>query len=364
MLGMIAVGCVLSMGWYSVVIIRAVALPVACGLSFVALQILVHGSSLSAEYVGDWIPWVVFVVVLQHLALRRGFLHRASIAMFLIGVATLPYMQTLGEHRAGLQGTIAIANPNDFGAWFGFCCVYFALLALEVRRQWVRAVAWMLAAACLLILGLTVSRAPLFAAALSIVVALRRVLKKGLLPLVFLITAAWVVVALGLFNQSAELYTQRGLEESGRGLVWPLAIGRFLDNLLTGVGASHVQTLVPQTNQSITPHNALIFIALASGVVPLLLFLAWGVQLCVSAWKAAPDVDADSPFLRVLLLYAFLISMNLNAVFMLPWVIVISASVTAAGIFVDARHARIGSRVRERVRTPTPPVVATAPHRS
>jgi hypothetical protein len=356
MLGIVGGGCVLAMGRYSIAIMRSVVLPVACGLSSVAIQILVHGSSLNNGYVREWIPWMAGIVVLQHLALRRGFLHRACIVMFLIGASTLPFIESFGtEHRMGLAATITIANPNDFGAWFGFCCVYFAILGFEARRQWVRAVAWSLAVACLLILGLSVSRAPLVAAAISIVFAMRRVLKTGVLPLLFLGAAGWVTFALGLFNQSAELYAERGLEESGRLLVWPLAIERFLGSPLAGVGAGNIATYVPEAGSYLTPHNGLIFIALASGIVPLLLFIGWCMQLVVSTYRASPALDADSPFHRALLLYAFLIIMNLNSAFSLPCMMVVFGSVSAAGLVATARRSVTdemrGARVRARPHT-------------
>jgi O-antigen ligase len=351
MLGTIGAGCLLSMGRYSVAITQSVVVPIACGLSSFAIQLLVHSSSIDNSYVREWIPWVAGVVVLQHLALRRGFLHRASIAMFLVGLATLPFMQVVGtEQRTGLAETVSIANPNDFGGWFGFCCVYFAILGLEVRRQWVRAVAWLLAIACLLILGLSVSRGPLFAVAVSVVFALRRILKKGFLPLLFLVVAGWVTFALGLFDQTVARYAQRGFEDTGRLEVWPLAIARFFEMPLTGVGVNYVSTFLPRSGSYVTPHNAPIFIALSSGLVPLLLFALYGVQLLVSTARASQAVNADAPFHRALLLYAFLISMTLNMAFMLAWMMVIFASVTASGLLATARRSLVDDMQRARVR--------------
>jgi O-antigen ligase len=193
----------------------------------------------------------------------------------------------------------------------------------------------------------------------SIVFAMRRVLKKGILPLLFLAAAGWITFALGLFNQSAELYAQRGLEETGRFLVWPLAIERFLGSPLTGVGAGNVATYIPEAGSSITPHNGLIFIALASGIVPLLLFIAWCVQLVVSTYRASPGLNADSPFHRALLLYAFLITMNLNLAFSLPWMMVLFCSVSVAGLVATARRSVTDEMLRARVRArPYPAAVA------
>src|SRR5262249_13069479 len=159
-------------------------------------------------------------------------------------------------------------NPNDLGAWFGFCAVYFTILGIETRRQWIRAVAFVLAGACTFVVGLTVSRAPLLAAAICVVFAFRRVLKRGFIPVLSLVIVAWIAYGAGVFDRATSLYQERGLEETGRFLVWPLAIERFLRVPLTGVGASHIDTFVPEKGIAVSPHNSFLFIALASGVVP------------------------------------------------------------------------------------------------
>jgi len=339
LLALVTVGCAISMGRYSIAIVRSTAIPLLCGLSFVVIQMAIHRSDFDNSYLRDWIPWMLAVVALQHLATRRGFVHRAAIVMFLIGVATLPYIQSVGtEHRTGLATAITIANPNDLGAWFGFCCVYFATLGVEVRRPWVRGAAWSLAVVSALILAMTVSRGPLLAAGLGVAFALRGTLRKGFLPLMCLASAAWVAFALGLLDRPAELYAQRGFEETGRLQVWPLAIGRVLESPLFGAGAGHVDIYLPGAGVSITPHNAPLFIALASGVVPLLLFLAYCVHLVQSARRATARVNPDAPFHHSLLLYTLLIAMNLNVAFMLPWAMVTFASVSVGGLFAKARE--------------------------
>src|SRR5262249_17520571 len=152
------------------------------------------------------------------------------IAVFLIGVSTLPFMTAFqnAADRAGLEKGIGIGNPNDLGAWFGFCAVYFTILGIETRRQWIRALAFVLAGACIFVVGLTVSRAPLLAAAICIVFAFRRVLKRGFIPVLSLVIVAWIAYGAGVFDRATSLYQERGLEETGRFLVWPLAIERFL----------------------------------------------------------------------------------------------------------------------------------------
>jgi hypothetical protein len=342
MLLLLAGFCVLRMGVRTPTVLRPAALPLACGLSFVAIQTLILGQSLMGNsYVRAFVPWILGLVILQCLALRRGFLHRFAIAMLLVGASTLPYLRTYinDQTRSGLDQTIGIANPNDLGAWFGFCGVYCAILGLETRRNWLRVASWGAALGCLFVVGLTVSRAPLLAAVISIVLALRNVGKRGLVPLLALAVLAAVVYGLGLFAGTASMYAERGLEETGRFVVWPLAIERFLEVPFTGVGASHVLVFLPGTGHSITPHNSFIFIALASGAIPLAFYLAYWVRLFIDAFRINADGHEDATFLPSLLLYSFLIAMELNQSFMVPWMMATLCAVAGTGRFVELSHA-------------------------
>jgi hypothetical protein len=351
--------CALRLGPGMAVIALPVVVPVLCGFSFLAVQLLVHNATLDTPYVREFVPWIIGIVILQYLALRRGFIHRAAASILLVGLSTLPFMKSFAfdESRAGLDKTITIANPNDLGAWFGFCAVYLAVLGLETRRQWVRVLAWAAMVGCLLVIGLTVSRAPLLAVVCSVTFALRRVLKRGFVPLLVLAFAGWTTVALGVFDTSAAMYARRGTEETGRFLVWPLAIDRFLDSPLAGVGTKNVNTYVPRADIAIAPHNGLIFIGLAAGVLPLTLFIVYWLQLFISAFRSAPGffgaapgsalrgmaaLDGDAPFRQALLVYSFLIVLNLNEAFMAPWAMIACASVTAeAFLLTTLRRAHV-----------------------
>ena len=271
-------------------------------------------------------------------------------AIVIHGCTTLPYLRGFknAAERAGLESGIGIANPNDLGAWFGFCCVYFAILGIESRRQWIRAAAFGLSGMSLFIVGLTVSRAPLLAAGLCIMFALRRVVKRGILPLLSLIVVVWLAFGLGFFERSASQYEQRGLEETGRFLVWPMAMERFVNAPLTGVGASRVATYVPLKGLAISPHNSFLFIALASGLVPLVFYTGYWIALFRISIRKGARVLVDAPFHSALLLYAFLISLNLNQTFMVPWTIITLAAVTNAGAQAEWRRAVAAQPARRR----------------
>jgi O-antigen ligase len=340
--GLVAMG----LGRHLGVILRSLAAPLACGVAFVGVQVLAHGESLrGSPYLRDFIPWMVGLVVIQCLALRRGFLQRFAIVVVLIGILTLPFLRSFvnDASRMGLSRGITIGNPNDLGAWFGFCCVYLTILGLETRRLWLRATSWSLAVGALLVVGLTVSRAPMFAAACSIVVAFQRVLKRGFVPFLAMIAMAWIAFELGLFERSVAMYSQRGLEETGRLLVWPLAIEHILQFPMTGVGVAHTEVYIPGRDIAITPHNGAIFIGLASGIVPLLFFVAYWVKAFVTTFSAGARSQEETPFQTPLLVYSFLIVMNLNQGFTAPWVMVTLATITATGFAVEARKAIAGS---------------------
>jgi hypothetical protein len=343
MLGGLGLACVLRMGRmgrYLLEIVRPAALLIACGVSYIAVQTLVHGNSIRGDYVREFVPWIASLVVVQHLALRPGFLHRSAMFMVVLGVATLPYLKTFAEDasRSGLAG-ITIGNPNDLGGWFAFCCVYLTIVGLETRRNWLRVAAWSGAVGSLVVVALTVSRGPLFAAACALVLAFRRVLKRGFYPFLLLMVAAWVAFGLGLLDQSAARYTQRGMEQSGRFSTWPIAIGRFLESPFFGVGVTRLATVDPLSGRLTTPHNSFIFIGLTSGIVPLFLFGWYWVRLGSAALRLSAASHEDAGFHLPLLMYSFLVALTLNQPFMLPWMMCTLAAVSSAQFVEDARNA-------------------------
>jgi O-antigen ligase len=330
-------------------ILTTIWAPVACALSYALIQTLVHGETIVDEPSMQQLTlWMAGLFIVHYLSLRAGFVHRFAFVIVVIGIFVVPYLQQFSgdETRASLDRRIAISNPNDLGAWFGFCSVYFIVLALEVRRTWVRAVAWTAAVGCLLVIGLSVSRGPLLAVACSAVFALRRVLRRGFVPLLMLVVVAWVSYVTGLFDRVAGLYIDRAFDESGRLLVWPLAIGRFLDSPLAGVGIRDIGTYILEVDAIVVPHNAFILMALSSGLAPFVFFVATWVQQFARVWSPRGRTDPDASFQVSLLIYAVLIAMNLNEPFTSPWTLATFAFV-GRGVVVD-RLARVRARAHAR----------------
>gem|GEM_PF-1634222 len=335
MLAVLAASCVMRLGSRARVIYTPIVFPLSCAISYIAVQLAVHGEPLMGDAVRQYVPWLLMLVIIQSLFLRQGFLHRFVLVIFASLLATLPYMKFNaagpGVSRASLEGTIGIGNANDLAAYFGFCAVYFAVFSLETKRPMLRAASGLIVVGCIYVVGLAVSRGALLAFAIATTVALRRLLKRGFVPLLLLLTVGWITYELGLFEHIMAAYSVRGTEESGRFLLWPLAIERFLNAPLAGVGGANAFTYVPAMGRAITAHNAFIGIALVSGVVPLGCFIAYWVRAIQGAWHSDAKRFSDTPFLAPLLVYTFLVEMASAGLFRSEWAVLTLSMALAAG---------------------------------
>jgi O-antigen ligase len=335
-LAVLAVLCVWYLGPRAITFYSRIFFPLGCALSLILLQILFHDESLFGENIRPFVTWLLALIIVQSLFLRQGFLQRFGVAVFLIGLMLLPYLRmdyvnTVGFHRAGLkEGVSGLANPNDLAAWFGFCALYFTITGIETSRITVRIVAWLVTVGCLYVVGLTVSRATLLAFAITSVVALRRLLKRGFLPLLLFCVLCWVLYESGVFDRMATSYMSRATDETGRFLVWPLVIERFLQAPLLGVGVSDMYTYVPAIGHAITPHNGFLYMALASGIVPLVFLVGYWWRAARGILRAEGTPTAEAPFRLPLLIYAFLATFQGNLPFMKPWAIAALAVAIAA----------------------------------
>jgi O-antigen ligase len=269
----LAANCVWQLRSQSKRIYAPIGLLLACALSFLLIQAVVHDQSLLGDLRG-FILGFVQLVLIHSLCLRRGFSLRLPLLLFAIGAMALPFLTfNPGDiERARVDAGVvqgAISHPNGLADWFGFCAFYFTVIGIETRRSKLRVGAWLLAAGCLFVVGLTVSRGAIFAAALAITFALRGLLKRGFVPVFALIIVAGVLSLSGVFDAAVFHYSERGMEETGREALWSDAIERISESPIFGVGASKVLY---------TPHNTFLYFALVSGVVPLAFFIAFWIQ--------------------------------------------------------------------------------------
>jgi O-antigen ligase len=167
-----------------------------------------------------------------------------------------------------------------------------------------------------------------------------------------LIVLTGVGYGTGLFDDIISRYETRGAEDTGRLPVLPVAIERFLRSPLIGVGAAQVASYVEGREHLIAPHNTFIWLALASGIVPLLLFVGWWIQMGRNAIAASGDRDA--PFLAPLLAFTFVSSILGDLVVMLPWALIAVCFAMKYGARTSRRRTvlRRASRPRSRVESP------------
>jgi hypothetical protein len=303
--------------------------PAAVAVSFLLIQWLVHDQSLIGDSNRAFINWVILLIVVQGLFLRQGFLHRFAVAASLIGLLLLPYL-IIGYgggsavQRAGLEHAVGFANPNQLAGWFGFCAIYWIVVASATKRHAVRVLSFFAATGCLFVVALTVSRGAFFGVAVATVIAFRHSLKRGFLPILLLTILGGGIFYSGLFDQAIGYYTERGTEDSGRLAVWPLVIQRILDAPLVGVGADEemVSTFVPGLGHSITPHNSVLYIGLASGIVPLAFFVTYCMNAVVGAYRLSRRGLQDVPFQLPLVIYALIVAMLGATDFMYQWAVI------------------------------------------
>jgi hypothetical protein len=172
------------------------ALLLGCLISFSLIQIAIHGESLLGSTSRFFIVSILGLILIRSLCLRAGLPHRFTIVLFLVGLTALPYIGfKAGVDRAYIEEAVSgnLSNANGLAEWFGFCAVYFGILGLETKRGVVRTVSWLAAILSLFVVGLTVSRGTLLACGIALVLALRRIFKRGVVPLVLLIVLVWAI---------------------------------------------------------------------------------------------------------------------------------------------------------------------------
>ena len=231
-------------------------------------------------------------MIVHSLTLRPGFHIRFPIFLFIIGVATLPFLGfnsadvEMARIEIAVQG--GLSHPAGFAEWFGFSAIFFAIFGIESRRTPFKIGAWGLMVMCLFIVTLSVERGPLLATALGLILAFRKLLKRGFLPLLMVTLFAGVISFTGVFERAISSYSERGLEDTGREILWPEAIERIWDAPFFGGGKS--QALIALgPNKFAYPHNSFLFLALSSGILSMLWFAVFWIRV---SWRTVVSRSA------------------------------------------------------------------------
>jgi hypothetical protein len=305
-------------------VIGQVYLALSCAIGFMFICIFIHNESVSQQYLRDFGIWLPSLIVVQWLAGRKQFLVRFAFVTVLLGLAMTFFMNVYtgaAYERVGLERGVGFANPNDLGYWYGFCTLYLTIAGFASRTNGIRVFCWFLALVCLYLLTLTVSRAPVIALAVAVLVATRSLLKEGYLLILALVMLVYGAIESGVFDTALQAYNLRAGEETGRLRVWPIIFGRIFDSPLIGVGSSHIVTVV-HDGARFTPHNGLLLIATASGVFTTALFIGHWIKAAKAAVQTTLNNLPNSVFHLPMLTYAFLVMNTGNLVFMAPWAMV------------------------------------------
>ena len=342
--------CLQHFGSQATKILAPVAFLLASIIASIGVQIALHQTSLTDAYITRSILWVAGMIIVQSLALRPGFLYRCAIVLFVIGIIPLRDLTFSGGGGAVEQARLdaavqgSLSHPAGLAYWFGFCVVFFAIAGLEDKRVRIQILYWMAAVGSLLVVALTVERGPLLATAIAITIAFRRILKRGFLPVLLLIILTGIVLESGLFSDSVAQYQTRGLEETGRLVIWPMIIDRILESPWVGVGATDVGTQVFGDRRFITPHNAFLYFALASGVVPFALFVAFWIRATLASLTHR-DGSNSAVFRIPFLAYGLVFFMTGDGS-PEPWVLLMLAVIAGLGIPHHVNRIAVVRRIR------------------
>jgi hypothetical protein len=355
--------CIVQFGPQAKQVYRPIRFLFACGISLITIQIFLHGEPKLADTHREFINWMLALVVVQSLSLRRRFFHRLALVLFAIGLLAIPNLSFhVGEverARSGANLSGNLRNPNGLGEWFGYCVVYFAICGFYTRRVVIRIASWLIAIGCLFIVGLTVSRGSLLGCAVAITVGFRHILKRGFVPLLILILLTGVIYETGVFHEITGEYAERATEETGREKLWPDAIARLFASPLTpliGLGVSNIGTDVLVPGDATPPHNAFLYFALSSGVVPLALYVVFWFQVARRS-PSRNDTSANEEFRLPLLAFTFVIIMLGDLGFMSPWGVLAFSLAAGSGISHQISHPHFVRRrqgVRMLQRAPYP----------
>lgn len=322
----LAAACLFHIGDRALPLCKPVAWAFYTAISLVAIEVLFHdiGDKAIIE-ITAFVQWLMVLIIVQTLLLRPNFLHRFALTALAIGVACLPYIDVRsvgGVMRAWASGT-AISNPNILGMWFGFCTVYFIFWGFQCRTPLWRAGSWAVALSSFFIVALTVSRAPLLGIVLACIVGFRSALKQNFLPVLSFVLAVGLVYISGVFDEELGYYASRGAEESGRGRLWPAAVGRILESPWVGVGLDDIGIRL-RSGKVMNPHNAVLHIALGAGFLPVICFLAYLARIALGARNMMQRVQAgEVALLPPMIAFGLFEIMTLDLVFMMPWVVVV-----------------------------------------
>jgi len=184
-------------------------------------------------------------------------------------------------------------NPNSTASRMSvaFVCLVYFFMSLSGRKKGLKKLSLFLAAfPILLVIIKTGSRGGLLAASLGVFVLVlfsdMPAKKKAIAVLVSAGVGAFAVLYIASLEGVAERWA-RAMEgdTAGRGEIWSDVIEIFKSNPILGVGETgYLNEIYKLQGYYIDAHNLLLYLAVSGGVVALVLFLFFLMQVMTSAW--------------------------------------------------------------------------------
>jgi O-antigen ligase len=323
-ISMLTAGMIALLGGLCILRLRAQAIvalrfPILFAVSFIFIQIAVHGESFMQSYVRAMVIYMLTAIIIVALSNRPGFIPRFAAIMFLIGLMALPFMDFSKGGRAAVDEQVGVLqNPNGLAEFFGFIAVAFTIRGLESRRSLACWLHIAITIFSLFILGLTVTRSVIIAYCLALIIVFRRQLRRSFIPILILVALGGGAFASGLFDSIIGSYSERAMEDTGRTFLWASASALFVESPMAGIGVSKSYIELPLSKKSEGPHNGFLFVALSSGVIPLLLFAAYWLMGLRGALKTSSQ-NPMQPYLLPLWAYAFFQGQFNSEAFFQPW---------------------------------------------
>ena len=95
--------CFIALGQSVQTVLQTTWIPLACGASYLFIQLALHGERLSGQYVTQFGPWLLSLVIVQALAMHRpNFLHRFAWFTLFMGLAMMPIHEVSTDPRLWL----------------------------------------------------------------------------------------------------------------------------------------------------------------------------------------------------------------------------------------------------------------------
>jgi len=79
--------CLLQLGSRMLTVLQLAAFPIGCGITYIFVQLVIHEESFDLGYIRNFVPWMLGLIIIQSLALRKDFLDRFAFITLSVGLA-------------------------------------------------------------------------------------------------------------------------------------------------------------------------------------------------------------------------------------------------------------------------------------